>query len=199
MIGFIGISLQLQSIIPAHNPLILSWYNWLSNTRSIPYWTANIFSSVVTDLVLIYDSVTSSCSAVRWLPLHNSTELSYECRIFELSLSNESLVYIWRRTEERSLTPILRLLLGLLFGAGKCSPNRCPAMVIFVTVFLLLALVTYLNSSSTFLPATKPQRCMQESRANITDMTWHDMTLCAGWTDFCSRAREHLVSQALHV
>jgi hypothetical protein len=42
MIGFIGTSLQLQSIITAHN-------QWLSKTRSIPYWTASVFSSVVTN------------------------------------------------------------------------------------------------------------------------------------------------------
>jgi hypothetical protein len=53
MIGFIGASLQFQPIVTAHNQL-------LSNkTRSIPYWTTNVFSSTVTDLVLIYESLTS--------------------------------------------------------------------------------------------------------------------------------------------
>jgi hypothetical protein len=46
---------------------------WLSQTRSIPYWTTNVFSSVVTDLVLIYESVTSSASVVCWLTLHSWT------------------------------------------------------------------------------------------------------------------------------
>jgi hypothetical protein len=64
MIGFIGDSLQLQSIITAHNRL-------MSKTRSIPYWTTSVFSSTVTDFVLIYESVTSSASAVRWLALHS--------------------------------------------------------------------------------------------------------------------------------
>jgi hypothetical protein len=41
MIGFIGTSLQLQSIITAHN-------QWLSTTRSIPCWTTSVFSSTVT-------------------------------------------------------------------------------------------------------------------------------------------------------
>jgi hypothetical protein len=66
MIGFIGTSLQLQSIITAHN-------QWLPKTRSILYWTTSIFSSAVTDLVLIYESVTSSASGVRWLALHSWT------------------------------------------------------------------------------------------------------------------------------
>jgi hypothetical protein len=53
MTGFIGISLQLQSIMSAHS-------QWLSKTRSIPYWTTSVFSSTVTDLVLIYELVTST-------------------------------------------------------------------------------------------------------------------------------------------
>jgi hypothetical protein len=44
-------------MIRAHN-------QWLPKTRSIPYWTMSVFSSTVTDLVLIYESVTSSASVV---------------------------------------------------------------------------------------------------------------------------------------
>jgi hypothetical protein len=51
MIGFIGTSLLLQSIITVHN-------QWQPKTCSIPYWTTRVFSSAVTDLVLIYESVT---------------------------------------------------------------------------------------------------------------------------------------------
>jgi hypothetical protein len=40
-------------------------------TRSIPYWTTSVFSSAVTDLVLSYESVTSSASAVCWFTLHS--------------------------------------------------------------------------------------------------------------------------------
>jgi hypothetical protein len=47
--------------------------NLLPRTRSFPYWTAIAFSSPVTDLVLIYESVTSSASVVRWLTLHSWT------------------------------------------------------------------------------------------------------------------------------
>jgi hypothetical protein len=56
-------SLQLQT---AHN-------QWLSKTRSIPYWTTSVCSSAVTDFVLIYESVTCSASVVRWLTLHSWT------------------------------------------------------------------------------------------------------------------------------
>jgi hypothetical protein len=72
MTGFIGTSLQLQSIITAHN-------QWLLKTGSIPYWATSVFSSTVTDLVLIHESVNSSASVVRWLTLHSWTlNYSYE-------------------------------------------------------------------------------------------------------------------------
>jgi hypothetical protein len=45
----------------------------LAKTFSIPSWTTRVFSSTVTDLVLIYESVTSSASVVRWLTLHSWT------------------------------------------------------------------------------------------------------------------------------
>jgi hypothetical protein len=58
--------LQLQLLITAQN-------QWLCKTPSILYWTTSVFSSTVTDLVLIYESVTSSASVVRWLTLHSWT------------------------------------------------------------------------------------------------------------------------------
>jgi hypothetical protein len=42
MVGFIGTSLPLQSIVTAHN-------QWVSKIRSIPYWTTSAFSSTATD------------------------------------------------------------------------------------------------------------------------------------------------------
>jgi hypothetical protein len=48
--------LQLQPIT-AHN-------QWLSKTRSIPYRSTSAFSSPVTDLVLIYKSVSSTATAL---------------------------------------------------------------------------------------------------------------------------------------
>jgi hypothetical protein len=43
----------------------------MTKTGSILYWTMSVFSSVVIDLILIYESVTSSASVVRWLTLHS--------------------------------------------------------------------------------------------------------------------------------
>jgi hypothetical protein len=45
----------------------------MTKTPSIPYWTTSVLSSAVTDLVLIYESVTSSAFVVRWLTLHSWT------------------------------------------------------------------------------------------------------------------------------
>jgi hypothetical protein len=47
------------------------------------------------------------------------TELSHKCRV-----------------TGRSLPPTVRLLLRLFVVAGTCLPNRCPAMIIFVTISL---------------------------------------------------------------
>jgi hypothetical protein len=52
-------------------------------------WTTNVFTSAVTDLVLIYVSVTSSASVVRWLTLtaeHSTTELKNCLTLLNLSL-----------------------------------------------------------------------------------------------------------------
>jgi hypothetical protein len=43
----------------------------VTKTCSVPYWTTSVFSSTVTDLVLIYVSVTYSAPIVRWLTLHS--------------------------------------------------------------------------------------------------------------------------------
>jgi hypothetical protein len=58
-LDLLALLLQFQSIIRAHN-------QWLSKTHSIPYWTKSVFASAVTDLVPIYESVTSSASIVCW-------------------------------------------------------------------------------------------------------------------------------------
>jgi hypothetical protein len=65
-LNLFALLLQLQSIITDHN-------QWLPKTRSSPYWTTSAFSSSVTDLVVIRESVTSSASVVRWLTLHSWT------------------------------------------------------------------------------------------------------------------------------
>jgi hypothetical protein len=62
-------------------------------TRSSPYWTTSVFSAAVTDLVLIYESVTSLVSVVRWLTLYSWTlNLWIHLRMNRSSL-NGSLVH----------------------------------------------------------------------------------------------------------
>jgi hypothetical protein len=62
MIGFIDAffynHFYLQSIITPHN-----W--WVPKIRSIPNLTMSVFSFIVTDLVLIYESVSSSTNDLR--------------------------------------------------------------------------------------------------------------------------------------
>jgi hypothetical protein len=88
----------------------------------------------VTDLVLIYESVTSSASVVRWLALHRWT-LNFWTHEWNVELPYEWTLFCNSRwAEERSLPPTVHLLLRLFFAAGSCLPNRCPAMVIFVTI-----------------------------------------------------------------
>jgi hypothetical protein len=63
-------------------------YNqWLSKSRSIPYRTTSVFSSAVTDLLLIYESATSSAFLVRWLTLRSST-LNYGIAFWSLLQTN---------------------------------------------------------------------------------------------------------------
>jgi hypothetical protein len=47
----------------------------MTKTHSIPYCIMSVFSSIVTDLVLIYEFVTSSASGVCWLTLNSWSEL----------------------------------------------------------------------------------------------------------------------------
>jgi hypothetical protein len=81
-LNLLAFLLQLQSIITAHN-------QWLPRTRSIPYWTASVFSSTVTDLVLIYESVTSS----------TATALNDDCFRIE-SFSKSKLHCDWRSVNQ---------------------------------------------------------------------------------------------------
>jgi hypothetical protein len=57
MIGFIGTSITITID-----------YN---SSQSMPYWTTSVFFSAVTGPVLIYESVTTSASVIRWLALHS--------------------------------------------------------------------------------------------------------------------------------
>jgi hypothetical protein len=87
MIGFIDTSITVSLNYSQLQQLTI---NDCLKTRSSPYWTTSVFSSTVTDLVLIYESVTSSASVVRWLSWTlNSTQLL-----------NSELSYEWRLTYE---------------------------------------------------------------------------------------------------
>jgi hypothetical protein len=63
MIGFIGTYVTITTNYNNSQSM--------TKTRSIPYWTTSIFSTTMTDLAPIYESVTSSASGVRWLTLHS--------------------------------------------------------------------------------------------------------------------------------
>jgi hypothetical protein len=119
MIGFIGTYLQLQSIMTAH-------HQWPSKTRSIPFWTTSVFSSTLTNLILIYESVTFSVSVVRWLTLHSWTRHSLtndERRITAHSRMNlADFCIISRRTDYKSPCHTIRLLFGFSVFI-RCSGN----------------------------------------------------------------------------
>jgi hypothetical protein len=58
--------------------LLVLLYNYnqlyqLPKTRSIPCWTTSVFSSTLTDLVLVYELVTSLAYVVLWLTFHSWT------------------------------------------------------------------------------------------------------------------------------
>jgi hypothetical protein len=92
MIGFIGTSLHLQSIITADN-------QWLSQTRSIPYWTTSVFSSTVTN---DKRRITSE-----WTELNRTS----------------------RRTEYRSSSPTVRVLLCFIrCHENVCLASRWLSM-----------------------------------------------------------------------
>jgi hypothetical protein len=82
MIGFIAVFFTIKISYNSSQSM--------AKTRSIPYWTTSVFTSTVTDLVLIYESITSSAHVVRWLTPNdwslNSSEVlnsltNDECRM----------------------------------------------------------------------------------------------------------------------
>jgi hypothetical protein len=127
MIGFIDASLQLQPIITAHS-------QWLSKTRSLPYWTTSVFSSPVSDLVLIYESVTSSASVVRWLTLHSWT-LSY-----------------WALLRRNHWNPLRMIPLSFITRGERTRDHHLEQFVCFIrcyeTCVSLLATLWYLQACS---------------------------------------------------
>jgi hypothetical protein len=88
----------------------------MTETCSSFYWTTSVFSSAVTDLVLIYEPATSA-SVVRRLILH--------------SWALNSLLYL--RGEPNISHHVLQFLhysvfLRLFVATGTCLPNHCPVM-----------------------------------------------------------------------
>jgi hypothetical protein len=149
-------SLQLQSIITAHN-------QWLSKTRSVPYWTASVFSSTVTDFVLIYESVTSSASLVLWLTFHSWT-LNY-CLLN--SLTND-----WHTNELSKLS--LSLMLRPTVSRPVCLGIKHPSGAydqIFITVGQLMwgALSDERTGLSFTIAAGPSQRSHSPVRAPTRD------------------------------
>jgi hypothetical protein len=93
-------SLELKSITTVHNQC-------LPKTGAIPYWTTSVFSSTVTDLALIYESVTSSASVIRWWTLHSWTLNFWIAFSIILRLNDSITCDFWNHS--RSVT--LRLVL----------------------------------------------------------------------------------------
>jgi hypothetical protein len=146
-IGWLDIlALLLLQLLLITIDYITAYNRWLPKTRSIPSWTTSVFSSTVTDLVLIYESDTSSAFLVRWLTLHNWT-LNHEYSLTDFSFTTERLpnklvndssttesinyvssFYNFGRTEERQPPRIVGLSFCLFVVTDTCLPNRCLAI-----------------------------------------------------------------------
>jgi hypothetical protein len=135
MIGFIGTlqSLLISIIITAHN-------QWLPKTPSIPYRTTNVFSSIVTDLVLIYEPVTSSGSIVCWLMLHSWT-LNHNCNLTDFLFTTDDFL----STNESEWT--------LLYNLGR-TKGRPPPWRVCLLLFVSQSRGNTFISTSVFI-ATK--------------------------------------------
>jgi hypothetical protein len=147
------------TIITAHN-------QWLSTTRSIPYWITSVFSSTVTDLVLIYESVTSSASVIRWLTLHSWT-LNYwiiltttirktnaERRFTCESSQSQSHIATDDPSVSLGVEPHLGLMTRYLllfdsYGVVFCgAPSLTRGRVCLLYMLLVLASAVFLGSKS---------------------------------------------------
>jgi hypothetical protein len=127
----------------------------------------------MTDLFLIYESVTSSASNVRWLALHSWTLdfswLNHWTLFNWTKLPNDGSFYNFGQTEDKSpclTVPLLFCFLCLniavgtiaqqwiipwLFAAeGTCLPNCCLAMVIFQLVVMETCVSELLVSNGLF-------------------------------------------------
>jgi hypothetical protein len=117
MIGFIGTSI---TITLNYNHLQQLTIN--DCLRLAPFLSELRASSTVTDLVLIYESVTSSVSVFRCLTLHSWT-LSHDCNLTQLESESE-LLYDWRFTANQFVlaTSPLRLTTNtFIFQLNICG------------------------------------------------------------------------------
>jgi hypothetical protein len=146
MIGFIGTSLQLQSIMTAHT-------QWLSKACSIVFWTTSVFSSTMTN---------DESLLTHWTPT--------ECRIKKnlWRIFDWSLLLLEFTNELRFITATWPEY------KSPCRTVNCPLLFCVVTGMLLLTFVaaeTYvwvplpskLTSSSADIPAFRPyllSRCL---------------------------------------
>jgi hypothetical protein len=84
----------------------------------IPYWITSVFPSAVTDLVLIYESVTSSAFVVHWLTLDGWTLNSYECRVKNLLRLNSRMTAPLRMSVRIRVLSDERMSLSFSIAAG---------------------------------------------------------------------------------
>jgi hypothetical protein len=136
MNGFIDTFL---TITINYNPFITAHSQWMLETRSIPCWPTRIFSSTVTDLVLIYESIASSASVVCWLALHIWTLNCWTAFSVLLHLNHKwtdwtcepitSPIYNSGWTEWRSRPETAGLLFGVYLLLQNIRPSRSNALI----------------------------------------------------------------------
>jgi hypothetical protein len=95
MMGFIGTSLQLQSLITAHN-------QWLSETRSIPSWTTSVYSSAEANGRWII-----SAHILNWLLTSLTTQVESNRVESHVTTDGQSARVSWNKAPIRSLRPDL--------------------------------------------------------------------------------------------
>jgi hypothetical protein len=122
MIGFTGTSLQLQSIMTAHN-------QWLSKTRSVPYWTTSVFSSAVTNDERRITGHTMNCLLTSELRLPNEFCRAFSsCPPFITSCgpNRDHLFQQFTLLREPCANSAATLCFTIP-AFRRCIPNRCLA------------------------------------------------------------------------
>jgi hypothetical protein len=102
--------LRLSFTITSHN-------QWLPKTRSIPYWTTSVFSSIP-----IYEPVTSSTNNERM-----NSHLRMNHSVLSQSQSQSELVYDWRFTANQfvlATSPLRFTTSNFIFELETCGYKR---------------------------------------------------------------------------